>query len=120
MPIDEIVGDSIDRTISIEMRFGAGLPRGVIHPLYDAARRHHGKPLCFLAAERLKERVAKGRNVFVVTGAGTPPWLPKGETDGPVGAAALARAIEIGLGAKPILLGEERNLPSTVAATEAA
>jgi len=53
-------------------------------------------------------------------GAGTPPGLPKGETDGPLGAAALARAVEIGLGAKPILLGEERNLPSTIGATQAA
>jgi len=32
----------------------------------------------------------------VVTGAGTPPGLPAGETDGPPGAAAIARAIDDG------------------------
>ena len=57
--------------------------------------------------------------MFVVTGAGSAPWLPKGETDGPLGAAALAHAVEVGLGAKPVLLGEERNLPSTIGCTEA-
>ena len=39
MAIDEIVGDSIDRAITIEMRFPAGLPRGVTEPLYEAARK---------------------------------------------------------------------------------
>ena len=31
MAIDEIVGDSIDRAINVEMRFRAGLPRGVTY-----------------------------------------------------------------------------------------
>jgi hypothetical protein len=118
MPIDEIVGDAIDRAVTIEMRFAGGLPRGVTTPLYDAARRHHGKPLTWLAARSLMERVSPGRHVFVVTGAGAPPGLPKGETDGPIGAAAIARAVEIGLGAKPILLAEARNMPAVIASTE--
>jgi hypothetical protein len=120
MPIDEITGDAIDRAVSIEMRFGSGLPRGVTTPLYDAARAAAGGPMAFTAARALKDRVSKSDHVFVVTGAGTPPGLPKGETDGPIGAAALARAIEVGLGAKPILLGEERSLPSTIHATQGA
>jgi hypothetical protein len=120
MAFDEIVGDAIDRLVAIEMRFGAGLPRGVIHPLFEAARKHHGKPLSWLAATKLKERVQKGRNVFVVTGAGFPPGLPQGETDGPMGAAAVARAIDLALGGKPILLSEDRHLPAVIKATEAA
>ncbi len=120
MPIDEIVGDSIDRIISIEMRFGAGLPRGVIHRLYDATRQKHGQPLCFMAAQALQKRVARGRNVLVVTGAGMPPGLPKGETDGPPGAAAIAHALDVGLGGKPILISEDRNMPPVIAAVEAA
>ena len=52
--------------------------------------------------------------MFVVTGAGTPPGLPAGETDGPPGAAALARAIEFGLGGTPILISEERNMPAVI------
>src|SRR4029453_6641257 len=117
--IDEIVGDSIDRAVNIEMRFRAGLPRGVTYPLYEAARKKQGKPLTWLAAKLLKDKVKSGDHVFVVTGAGTPPGLPAGETDGPPGAAAIARAIEFGLGAKPILISEERNMPATVTATEA-
>lgn len=120
MAFDEIVGDAIDRLVAIEMRFGSGLPRGVIHPLFGAARQHHGKPLSWLAATSLKERVAKGRHVFVVTGAGYPPGLPKGETDGPMGAAAVARAVDLALGGKPILLSEDRHLPAVIKSTEAA
>jgi hypothetical protein len=120
MPIDEITGDSLDRAVSIEMRFSSGLPRGVVVPLYDAARELAGGSMSYRAAAALKARVKRGDHVLVVTGAGTPPWLPKGETDGPLGAAAIARAVEVGLGAKPILVGEERNLPSTIGATEAA
>jgi hypothetical protein len=118
--IDEIVGDSIDRAVNIEMRFRAGLPRGVTYPLYDAARQKQKQPLTWLAAKLLIDKVKPGDHVFVVTGAGTAPGLPQGETDGPPGAAAIARAIEIGLGAKPILISEERNMPATIKSTEAA
>jgi hypothetical protein len=90
MPIDEIVGDSLDRAVSIEMRFASGLPRGVVTPLYDAARTVAGGSMSFRAAKAMKSRIGRGSHVFVVTGAGTPPGLPKGETDGPLGAAALA------------------------------
>src|SRR4029434_3395000 len=97
-----------------------GLPRGVTYPLYEAARKKQSKPLTWLAAKLLKDKVAAGRHVFVVTGAGTPPGLPQGETDGPPGAAAIARAIEVGLGAKPVLISEERNMPAVIKSTEAA
>lgn len=76
MAIDGIVGDSIDRAVNIEMRFRAGLPRGVSYPLYEAARKKQKKPLTWLAAKLLKDSVKPGQNVFVVTGAGTPPGLP--------------------------------------------
>src|SRR5260370_17265052 len=102
------------------MRFRAGLPRGVTYPLYEAARKKQGKPLTWLAAKLLMDKVKKGDYVFVVTGAGTPPGLPAGETDGPPGAAAIARAIEIGLGAKPVLISEARNMPAVTKSTEAA
>ena len=120
MPIDEITGDNIDRAVSVEMRFGGGLPRGVTTPLYDAGREAAGGSMTWRAAKALTERVKKGDHVLVVTGAGTPPGLPKGETDGPMGAAAVARAVTLGLGAKPVMVGEERNMPSTIECTEAA
>src|SRR5260370_20536808 len=102
------------------MRFRAGLPRGVTYPLYEAARKKQKKPLTWLAAKLLKDKVKAGQHVFVVTGAGTPPGLPAGETDGPPGAAAIARAIEFGLGAKPILISEARNMPAVIKSTETA
>lgn len=117
--MDEAVGEAIDRLVSVEMRYGSGIPRGVIHRLYDAAREHHKIPLSYLAARELKARVKPGDHVLVVTGAGTPPGLPWGETDGPLGAAALAYGIERGLKAKPVLVSEERNMGPYVAATQA-
>lgn len=53
-----------------------------------------------------------------MTGAGTAPWLPKGETDGPMGAAAVARALDIGIGAKPVMISEERNMDPVKASVE--
>src|SRR5258708_20534068 len=120
MAIDEIVGDSIDRAVNIEMRFRAGLPRGVTYPLYEAARTKQKKPLTWLAAKLLKDKVKPGQHVFVVTGAGTPPGLPAGETDGPPGAAAIAPAIQVGLGAKPVLISEAPNTPPVAKSTQAA
>ncbi|OJY38724.1 MAG: hypothetical protein BGP06_09330 [Rhizobiales bacterium 65-9] len=116
--MDEIVGDAIDQAVSIEMRFASGLPRGVMAPLYRAARERAGQPLCFAAASALKARLKAGDHVFIITGAGAPPTLPKGETDGPPGAAAIARALDIGLNVKPIMLSEERHLSPVVASCE--
>ncbi|WP_431281130.1 glutamate cyclase domain-containing protein [Humitalea sp. 24SJ18S-53] len=118
LTFDRAIGEAIDRLICVEMRFSSGLPRGVIHRLYDAARAWQEEPLTTRAAEALARRIRPGDRVLVVTGAGAPPWLPFGETDGPLGAAAIARGLDIGLGAKPVLVSEERNLPAIVAATE--
>ena len=118
--MDEITCHNIDRLITVEMRAGRGeIPRGVIHRLYDAARAAQGDhSLTFLAADGLRRALNRGDHVLVVTGAGTPPWLPFGETDGPPGAAAVARALDIALGAKPIMIAEERNMGPVVAAVE--
>lgn len=117
--MDRITCEYIDRAVNLEMRFGQGLPRGVTHLLYDAARAAQGDvPLTFLAADGLRKALRRGDHVLVVTGAGSAPWLPKGETDGPPGAAAIARALEVGLGAKPIYVSEERNLGPVIASSE--
>ncbi len=117
--MDDVVGEAIDRLINVEMRFASGLPRGIIHKLYDAARSDQKRPLTTLAVEALLKNVGTGDNVLIVTGAGAPPWLPVGETDGPLGAAAVARALDIGIGAKPIIVSEKRNLPPIAACLEA-
>jgi len=79
---------------------------GKIHLLHEAALRRHGRPLTLLAAEKLIERVGDGSCVLLLTGVLHPVHLPRGETDGPPGAAGLARALDIALGAKPVLVSE--------------
>jgi hypothetical protein len=118
--MSDVFGMNVDRLVTIEMkRAGAG-NRGVILPLYEAAHAAQGRPLALLAAERLAERVGKGEYVLILTGSGRPPWRPAGETDGPLGAASLGRALKLGLGARPVYVAAEPYLPPVVAASEAA
>jgi hypothetical protein len=113
-----IIGDNIDRLVTVEMRT-QGIVRGNIVQLYDAARAKQCEPLAMLAAQRLRDAIHPGDTIIIATGAGSWPWLPKGETDGPPGAASLARALSLGLGARPIIVSEERNLPGIIAASAA-
>ena len=89
--------------------------RGVIGALSEAAHDYHGRSPILEAAEGLIESVSPGDTVFIVTGFLCPPTATQ-ETDGPVGAASLARAITLGLDAHPILMAEEESLPMIEAA----
>ncbi len=116
----EIAAEYVDRLITVEIR-NRGMPRGITRPLYDAARAEGGgRPLSLRAAEELHARVHRDDNVFIITGAGRPPMMPKGENDGPVGAASLARVFLRGIGATPIYLLEPHHVDPVVAASEAA
>ncbi|HEV2358416.1 MAG TPA: glutamate cyclase domain-containing protein [bacterium] len=116
----EIIADSIDRLTCVEMR-SPGIDRGIIEPLYRAAREAQGgAPLSLRAARLLQERVTAKDAVVIITGAGAPPYLPYGETDGPPGAAALARAIGRGFGARTVVLTEPQYMPGVRAAAAAA
>ena len=113
MAIDEIVGDSIDRAVNIEMRFRAGLPRGVTYPLYEAARKKQKKPLTWLAAKLLKDRVKRGP----ATSSSSPAPARRQACPRARPTARRARRrsrarIEFGLGGKPILISEARNMPA--------
>jgi D-glutamate cyclase len=114
------MADSIDRLVTVEMR-NRGMPNGKIGPLYEAARSEAGgHPLAYLAAAGLMEKVAPGSAVLIVTGAGSGALIPKGENDGPVGAAVLARAMSLGLGATPIMVCEQHHVDPIAASCEAA
>lgn len=116
----EIFGEHVDRLVTIEMK-RPGIPsRGVILPLYEAARRVQKRPLTLLAAEKLKENVTPGQYVLIATGSGKAPWRPAGETDGPLGAVSLARAIKLGLGGRPCYVAGEPYMPPVAAASDAA
>ncbi len=119
--MSEIIGEYLDRLCTIEMRPGkSNLPRGVIHRLYAAARARVDRPLTLDMAQALYDTVGADDTVFIVTGAGGPPILPKGEVDGVPGAAALARALHFGLGAKIVILTEARVQEPVAAAVRAA
>src|SRR5688500_426039 len=103
------------------MRFAGDLPRGVIRPLYDAARTAQGdEPLVYLAARALLDRVSGRDVVLIVTGSGSRYGLHKGETDGPLGAASLARVLDLGLGARVALACDEPHRDPVIATVEAA
>lgn len=112
-------GNRIDRLMTLEIRpLSGGLPPGIVVPIYEVCRSHHGGPLSMAAAAALMRTVKPGSTVFIATGAGVSPKLPLGETDGPVGAAALAATIAKGLRAKVVLVTEEAHMVPIKAAVE--
>lgn len=115
----DIMGEYVDRLVTVEMRNRAMNP-GITLPLYLAAREEGGgRPLTARAAEGLIEHVHRGDNVIIITGAGTPPTLVNGESDGPPGAAAIAHALYYGIGATPIYVCEQHHAGPIVASSEA-
>src|SRR4051794_11429497 len=104
-----VIGEYVDRLCTIEMRpSGGNLPRGLMHRLYAAARPAGEPPLTLAMARALVDATHPGETVFILTGAGGPPVLPRGEVDGLLGAAALARSLTLSLGAQTVILTEER------------
>lgn len=113
--LTNLVADTIERLITLDV---SGY--GVIGDLAAAARALHGRPPCMLAGERLLATCKAGDNVFITSGWTLPGLFPYGETDGPVGAALLARAIGIATGARTAMLTEPWLLPIATAACRAA
>jgi len=105
-----LLAETIDRLVNLDI---SGY--GVIHELYAGARAHHRRPLTLLAGEALRKALAPGDCFFVTCGWVMPGFYPAGETDGPIGAAALGRALGIGLGARMVVLTEETMVGVTAA-----
>jgi len=100
----ENIGEGIDRLITLDL--GA---RGVIYRLYEAARRlNNNCPLALTAAQRIIETVDAEDHVIITTGFILPPNYVQ-ESDGPPGAIALARALNLAFKAKPIIITEEKS-----------
>ena len=114
LPLENI-GEAVDRLITVPMSNWAILKGIPVMKLYDACRAKAGEPLTLSAARRLVERVRPGETVLFATGF-ILLSCGKAETDGPIGAAALARAIDIGLKAIPLFVSEE-SITSMVART---
>ncbi|MCR5346812.1 MAG: DUF4392 domain-containing protein [Fretibacterium sp.] len=101
------VADTLDKLINVDIP-----ARGSIGVLFEAARKQSEggtKPLCLAAVELLQRAIKPGNYVFITTGwAEQPVNIPdKSETDGPAGAAAIARAIRLTLGGLPIILTDD-------------
>jgi hypothetical protein len=89
--------------------------RDTIGPIADAARERQGGAPSMQAAERLDEAVDPGDTVLVLTGFLIPPSMVQ-ETDGPLGAVSVARAVDRALDANPVVACE----PAAVDVCEAA
>ncbi len=72
----------------------------------DASAQGTECPLSLIAAQTILGRVRSGDTFIIMTGWRT-AYRPYGETDGPLGAVILARAIARACEATPILLAEE-------------
>ncbi len=112
------LGEALDQLVTLEIK-NAGGPRGILAPLYEAARAIAGGPIATTIADALLARVKPGEVVFLLTGAGYMPTMPKGESDGPPGAAALARVLHLGLGAVPVCVVEPHHAEVMAAALTA-
>lgn len=108
------IGENIDRLITVDIT-----ARGVVDPLYRAARATQGEPLTARAARGIYERVAPNDVVILATGMPVGP-LQTGEQDGPVGIATLARALVLGLKANPVILTDPTNVELMIAAVRSA
>lgn len=119
-------GDVIDRIVCTTVGTAPVIRKGRGGPIksryswmkvYDETRERYGRPLTLLAAEKLKETISPGDYVIIITNSH--------EMDGPPGAAAIARALIVGLRAIPIIVTEdwvngkyERTLPETCIGAE--
>ncbi len=109
---------SIETLCTVEMR-EPGPSYNVIRRLYERGLKAQAGYPTELAIRALTSRVSEGDVVLITTGAYVPNFLPKGETDGPTGAASLAFALKVGLGAAPVILSGETCAEPIVASCEA-
>lgn len=108
MIVDEAVGENLDQLSTLDLRGD-----GVLRVLYRAARDRRGTPQSLLAARSLLRTVTKGDRVLLLTGFLCPKPLP--ETDGVIGSAILASALERACGAVPVFVSEPEVIPPLAA-----
>ena len=100
------IGEAVDRLVTVPMSNWTILKGLPLTETYEAARAKAGEPLTLKIAKMLNERVGKGDKVLLLSGFVILNWN-RPETDGPVGVAALARSLDLSLGAVPVILTED-------------
>lgn len=97
----QVAAELIDRFMSIDLT-GVGL----IGNLYQARQRRQPGPMCMTAAELVAATLGgNGGPVLIATGFPEGGGVP--ETDGPVAAALLARALYLGFGVMSVIVVDD-------------
>lgn len=97
----QVVAQTIENFMTLDLT-GVGL----ISKIYDALQEKQPGPACMSAAELIVDRVrSHGGPVVIATGFPEGAGVP--ETDGPVGAALMARALFLALGIETVILTDE-------------
>jgi len=111
------IAESIDRLITVDIPL-----RSVIGILYRAAREKISIPLTLAAAQALANSIKAKDIVFIATGWPDRPEvsLQIGETDGPLGAALLSRALHQAFNIVPFIFIEQELVPAMKKITQAA
>lgn len=102
---------AVDKLVNLDIS-----ARGVIDILYRHAREKTKKPMAQAAAEKIEQTVTAGEPVIIATGAA----LPWGESDGPPGAAVLARTMKLAFNAVPVVLVDSTLIEATNCVIQAA
>ncbi|MCW5603632.1 MAG: DUF4392 domain-containing protein [Burkholderiales bacterium] len=105
----------IDRIVSLDLG-----QRGMAN-LYEPARKRCTEPLCAASARHLIS-LKRGDVVVFLTGSIVRGWVSPAlaETDGPIGVASLARAVNYGFNAIPVVLTDPSLVPAVAATMETA
>src|SRR5579884_599096 len=97
--LDACVGENLDQLCTLDLRGD-----GSLRALHRSARDMQHSPLTLAAARALVERARPGSNVLMLTGFLSPKPYP--ETDGLIGSAVLAHAIQRACSARPVFACE--------------
>jgi hypothetical protein len=114
-----LIGEAVDHLVTAPVSNWTILKGVPLAELYRAARARAGGPLTLAASRLLADRVRPGDVVLVVSGFIMRDY-GRPETDGPVGAAVLARTLALGLGARPVGVSEAEAAPALEACFRAA
>ncbi len=101
----ERIGDAVDHLVTAPISNWTILKGPPLAALHARARAEAGGPVSLAASRLLMDRVKPGDCVLLLTGFIIRDYdLP--ETDGPIGAAVLGRAMTLALGATPVAVCE--------------
>lgn len=107
-------GRLFDRLMTLDVCYKFG-EKDNLQNLYAATQKalslSSSDSVIHYAAESMLPRIEKQSNIIIATGFRIPPEMLFGETDGPTGAAALARTLYFGYECSPIFILEDELLP---------